>query len=154
MAPKTGEIKIAFKGFNWSSAFWAGIGQVVRMIGALLTMSYYLDPAFFGVWSPLMMPSNAAPPVSFFVLSFVVNFGLGAMFFALFSWVRPVIDTKNPSRATISFSSLVFGLSIVPYTASLLLLINLPLLLILEWAVESLAIFLVWTYVVARLIKT
>ena len=41
------------------------IALIVHWIFAYVGMDYYLDPAYFPVWSKLMMPTAGPPPASF-----------------------------------------------------------------------------------------
>ncbi len=40
------------------------LAQIVHTLESILTMGYYTDPAYFQVWSKVMMPAAGPPPAS------------------------------------------------------------------------------------------
>jgi len=119
------------------------VSLVVHMAGAMLMLDFYTDPQFFPVWSPLMMPSggSGAPPASFVVYSLIFSFVVGMALAAVFLEIRHSLDNASVLRTGTHFGVLMFLMSVVPATLALLLLINIPALLVVEWAFESLVIY-------------
>jgi len=119
------------------------IAQIIHTVGAILSMSYYTDPANAHLWSKLMMPSAGPPPASFMYMSFL--FGFIGMF--LFSWVYSVIKKSVPGNSLISkgftYGIIVTLIALVPGHLAMILLLSLPVNLIIVWAGEGLAINLV-----------
>lgn len=131
---------------------FAVIAQIVHTAGAMLMMKYYQDPAYFAVWSRLMMPAEGPPPPSFTYFS--LSFGLvgGILFALVYDIVRSSFAGETYARKGLYFGALVFLVSGIPGFLSLYLLINLPAVLLLEWAFEGLLVDLAAGVAVARVI--
>ena len=130
---------------------FAAIGQIVHNLGSIMTMGFYLDPAYFPVWSRLMMPTAGPPPMTFFYYSMafgIINGILLALVYAVIRNGVPGVRTKR--GATYGF--LVFLVAGLPGTLSLYLLVNLPSALIAYWAFENLIIYVIGGAVFGRLI--
>jgi hypothetical protein len=116
---------------------FAIIAQIINSLGAYMTMSYYLLKDYFPVWSKLMMPAAGPPPVYFFVLSFVFNFVIGALFALVYTLIKTALPKPTWLRG-LYYGLLVFLVGGIPGYFAMVLLINLPFGLVLFWAVESL----------------
>ncbi len=143
---------------NWKRVIIAGIvfviiAQIVHTGFAFLSMDYYLDETYFPVWSKIMMPGPGPPPAEFMYYS--IFFGLiGGILFAL---VYAVIGIHSPGN-TVANKGLMYGFLIflvagIPGALSMFLLINLPAMLIVTWAIENLIIYLIGGVVTAKLVK-
>lgn len=129
------------------------ISYVVHMIGAMASMGYYTMPEYFSVWSKIMMPAAGPPPVEFTLYSLVFGF-IGALLFVLIYWaVRPVLKGMSELKAGATYGFGVFLIAGFPGMLSMILLINLPLFLTVEWAAEGLVIDLVCGAIVAKLMS-
>jgi hypothetical protein len=127
------------------------VAQVVHTVGAMATMGYYYDAAYFAVWSKIMMPAAGPPPPEFTYLSLAVGFMTSLIFVYAYVLLKKAVPGKDwPSRG-INYGILLFLLGTVPATFSLLLLINLPPLLVADWALEGLVIALAGGLAAARL---
>jgi hypothetical protein len=132
---------------------YAVIAQIIHTVGAMLMMSYYVLEEYFPVWSKIMMPNAGPPPTSFMVYGIIYALVTGLLFTLVYVRIKDAIQWKGAVRKGLCYGMLVFALAGVPMILSLHLLINLPLMLILEWAAESLLIYLVNGMIVARLCK-
>lgn len=138
--------------------FWAGIlfavlAQVVHSAGAFLTMGYYTMPQYLQVWSKIMMPSAGPPPASFYVYSLVFGIVSGVLFALVYGIVRSSVPGNTSAKKGITYGLLVFLVGGIPGYLALLLLVNLPSVLILYWAFESLVIYIIGGALVARIVK-
>lgn len=126
----------------WAAINFAVVSWIVHTLGAILTMSYYTDPKYFSLWSPLMMPSNGPPGGAFYVASFAVSLAIGIIFAIFYHSLKTSLPGQG-RRKGIAYGFLLFGLAGVPFTLTILMLFAVPLPLLLGWAAESLVIYLV-----------
>ena len=139
-----------FKRFFAAAILFAVLGQVVHTVGAILTMGYYTDPAYFPVWSKIMMPGAGPPPASFYLVS--IGFGLIAalIYTYVYEAVKRCLPGADYVNKGLSFGALLFLLAL-PTTFMLIELINLPLGLITAWTVEELVVTLLGGVIIARI---
>ncbi|VVB67825.1 Uncharacterised protein [Candidatus Norongarragalina meridionalis] len=125
------------KNIVFGAIAFAVIAQVVHMAEAMLTMSYYTDPAYFDVWSKVMMPGPGAPPMSFYLYS--ISFALIAG--ALFTYVYTVVRNGLPKKgAGVKYGALVWLVAGLPGSMTMYLLFNLPASLFAIWAATALIV--------------
>ncbi len=141
-----------WKGILIVGVVLAIIAQIVHTIGASLTMGYYQDPAYFKVWSKLMMPSEGPPPASFVLASLGHGLITSIIFAFVYSMIKGAIPGGTPVRKGLNYGLLIFLIAGVTFPLTLLLLINLPLGLILSWSAEALVIYLIGGLLVVRFI--
>ncbi|MBU1120353.1 hypothetical protein KJ660_00580 [Candidatus Micrarchaeota archaeon] len=129
------------------------IAQIIHSVGAMVSMSYYMDPAYFAVWSKIMMPSESAPPMEFYYFS--VGFGLIAalLYAGVYGVIKNGIPGKNWMNKGLSYGFILFLVATIPSSLSMILLINLPLMLIVLWTIEGLVISLLGGIVIAKMIQ-
>jgi len=130
------------------------IALIVHWIFAFVGMAYYLDPAYFPVWSKIMMPTAGPPPVSFFYYSLTFNIISGILFALVYTVIGSCVPGKRFMSRGLMYGFLVFLVGAIPGYLALYLLINLPTGLIALWAVEGLITYLIGGMVVAKLIST
>jgi len=135
------------------AAIWAVITEVVHTVGAILAMPYYLMEEYFPVWSKVMMPAAGPPPASFYVYGIVYGLIAGFLFAVVYNIVKDSVPGKSAAKKGLAYGLMVFAVAGLPVAFTLHLLINLPCVLILAWAVESLVIYLVNGMIVAKLCK-
>jgi len=135
--------KILFGGIAF-----AVIAQVVRTVEAVLTMDYYLDPAYFGTWSKIMMPEAGAPPVEFYIYSVLFALITGIFFAYVYSAVKSALPRKNKG---LHYGVLVFFVAGAPFGMTAFLLFNVPCGLLAVWAVTSLVVYLAAGWAVERI---
>ncbi|MFZ5365645.1 MAG: hypothetical protein ACOZBH_05640 [Patescibacteria group bacterium] len=115
------------------------LAQVLHMVEAQLTMNYYMDEAYFGVWSKIMMPEAGPPPAGFYYYS--IGFSLvGWIFFVLVYYILGSAIYGSKAVKGLWYGLFMFLVGGVPGFLMLLLLINLPIALVLWWMFFSLII--------------
>ncbi|MFH1751782.1 MAG: hypothetical protein ABH821_02490 [archaeon] len=129
------------------------IALIVHSAGAMAGMNYYLEPEYFPVWSQIMMPNAEPPGTEFYALSMLFNFIAGLIFAGFYVFVKNLFKDKSKLLQGAKFGGLLFVLITIPSTLSMILLINLPLTLIVLWAVESLVIFKLSGIAFVKLLK-
>lgn len=145
------------KKIQWKKALLAGvvyviIATVVRQIEAILTMSYYTEPQYFGVWSKLMMPKSGPPPASFMVWSLLFSYITGVTLAAGYDFIKDLLPKKFWTRV-LNFTDLVICLMIVFFSLPVYLLLNLPMGLLLSWLVSGFIIVFSATAVFVKMLK-
>jgi len=128
------------------------VAQALHFIEAQLTMDYYTDEAYFGVWSKIMMPEMGPPPASFMYYS--VGFGLITWIF--FVLVYYLLGSAVPGRKAgrgVMYGLLMFLVGGIPGFLMLILLINLPLGIVFWWMGTGLIISLLNGLIVALIVK-
>lgn len=134
------------KGLCWrilvSILIWTVIAQIMHVLGAALSMDYYKDPAYAGVWSRIMMPGEGSPPAIFHVLSLALGLVSGALYVGVYVLIRRGIPGKKAAVRGLAYGAMLFCVAAVPGAMAQVLLLNLPVALIVGWAVEELVIVL------------
>lgn len=130
---------------------FAVIGQIVHTLGAVPTMSYYMDPTYFAVWSKLMMPAAGPPPATFFYYSIAFGIIGGVLLALVYALIYSGIPGLKTKRGVV-YGLMIFLAAGVPGALSLYLLVNLPSALIAYWALENLITYLLGGAVFGRLI--
>lgn len=134
-----------------SGAIFAAVAQAIHTAGAYLSMNYYINPAYSGVWSRLMM---SIEPGSFFnsftYLSMAAAFITGIIFAFAYALFRASVPGKDVISRGLSYGFIVLLISAIPGYLSLYLLVNMPAMLIFYWAAESAAIYLISGLAVAK----
>jgi len=131
---------------------FALVAQVVHTLGTFPTMEFYVDPAYFNVWSKIMMPTTGPPPMSFFYYAIAFNVVTGILLASVYSIICEGIPRTGVKRG-LFYGIILFLAAGIPSSLSMYLLINLPVALIAWWSLESLAIYLIGGVVIAWLIK-
>jgi len=137
---------------NWGKILlaalaYAVIAQAVHIAGAIADMPYYTDPAYFAVWSPVMMPGAAPPPAEFYMLSIGSGIVMGAIFAYGYSLVGKALrggksfKAEKPWQTGAKYGLLVFGLAGLS-SLTMPMLFNIPFALAFSWSVQALAICL------------
>lgn len=133
-----------------AAVVFAIVAQIVHTTGAVVTMGYYTNPAYFALWSNLMMPNQGPPGTDFLIASIIVNLAVGAILAGAYLVLKPGIPGKG-LRKGINYGILLFLVAGVPGYLSTYLLLAVPAMLLLDWAVESLIIYLVLGATLAKL---
>jgi uncharacterized membrane-anchored protein len=138
----------------WGKVLLVGIiftvvSTVVHQIEAVLTMKYYVDPQYFGVWSRLMMPSNGPPPAEFMITSLIFSFATGVSIALIYYYLKDLLP-KNVMRRTFLFADLLIATSFVFFTLPVYLMFNVPVGLLVSWFISS---FLIITTASAVIVK-
>lgn len=132
---------------------FAVLAQVIHTIGAYLTMSYYMMPEYFSIWSKIMMPTAGPPPTSFMVYSLLFSLISGILIALVYGIVKNSVPGKTTAKKGLNYGLLLFLVAGIPGYLSMLLLINLPALLLLYWVFETLILDLIGCIIIARIMK-
>jgi hypothetical protein len=97
------------------------IAQVIHTLESILTLDYYMDPAYFGVWSKIMMPTAGPPPAAFYCYSVTFALVSWAIFGFVYEKLEGAIREKGEIRRGLKFGILVFLIAGIP---TILLLVS------------------------------
>jgi hypothetical protein len=145
------------KNIKWGGVFWGAIvftiiGLIVSNATAYLTMSYYKAPAYFEVWSKVMMPEAGPPPMSFFAISIFFSFLTGLILSYLYAFIKELLP-KSYWQKVNCFASIVIGLSFVLFTLTVYLLFNVPLGLLAAWFLSSIVAYYLSSMAIVKIVK-
>ena len=151
MAKKTAKNKVGI----WILAIvlYTILAQIIHSIFAMLTMDYYMNPAYAMVWSKVMMPGFGPPPVSFCVYSIIFGLITALLFVFVFDMVRNSLKGRTKVLTGIHYGFIVCLLTAIPTLFMLILLINLPFSLLIVWFIEYVIIFVGGGVIVSLLMK-
>jgi len=145
------------KNIRWNKVLLSGfiylvIAAIVRQIEAIITMNYYKMPAYFGLWSKVMMPKAGHPPLKFFLISFLFSLLTGITLAVLYEIIKEKLEKKYWMRI-LNFTLLTAWLSLIFFTLPVYLIFNAPIALILCWFVSATVIFFLATIVFTKILK-
>lgn len=129
------------------------VAQIIHTIGAFLEMGYYYIEEYFPVWSKIMMPTAGPPPMSFYVYSISFAFVSGLMFALVYAFIKHGLPNKSIVNRGLIYGVLVFMVAGIPCLLAMYLLINLPLMLLVSWAVQDLVIYLLMGVITAYIVR-
>ncbi|MEK6978719.1 MAG: hypothetical protein AABW86_00720 [Candidatus Micrarchaeota archaeon] len=129
------------------------IGQIAWTLETIVDMAHYANPAYFGVWSKLMMPTAGAPPTEFFIVSVVVSLIGWAIFACAYSVFGGAIKAKNELEKGVKFGGWIFLLATLPGSLSMYMLFNLPAMLLVSWTIVGLVLNLVAGVLAVKVMK-
>ena len=130
------------------------IALIINTVSAMLTMSYYLDPNYFEVWSKLMMPTAGPPPAEFTYYSIAFSFIAGLIYSFVYSKAMVLFKTKSALKKGLKYGFGLFLLAGIPFFLSVYLLINLPLGLLISWLIfNGLIQYLLGGIAIAEIVK-
>ena len=132
---------------------FAIVSQVVHTVESMLTMDYYMDEAYFQVWSKLMMPTAGPPPTEFYIASITSAVIIALIYAAAYDIIKGSLPGKTTMKKGLQYGIMLFVLVQIPGLLGMYLLINLPVLLLVYWAIGSLAILLIGGIVIAKIVK-
>jgi len=141
-----------WRGILLTAIALTGAGLVVHTIESMLTLAYYMDPTYFGVWSKLMMPAAGPPPTTFYYYSVAFALLGWGVFAFVYDKLGRAIEQKCPIRRGLKFGALVFLIAGIPGALTMYLLINLPTGLLAVWTLDQLILYLIGGVVAAKLI--
>jgi hypothetical protein len=128
------------------------VGMIVHSLGAIAEMGYYLNPAYFPVWSKVMMPGPGPPGTKFYALSFLFGFIGWLLAAAIYSRVKGCLPGTTAKKG-LKYGAIIFLLATLPGSLSMFLLFNLPKGLIGAWTIEGLIVDLLAGIIIAKLVK-
>lgn len=142
---------------NWGKLILAGViytvvATVIHEAEAFLDMKYYVDPAFFGLWSKIMMPSAGPPPASFFITSAIITFATGVMLALVYYYIYDLLPA-NFRKRVFFFTDLMIGANLIFFTMPAYLMFNIPLALLVSWFVSTFVILLIAAFTFVKILK-
>ncbi len=152
------------KTLHWKKILIAGfwytvVAEVMMQVEIFFTMKYYQDPAFFGLWSKVMMPDSPAggpaagsPPISFFLISLLFTYLTGCTLAAVFEFIHSLFG-KNYWGKVIGFTDILVGLAIVFATFPMYLLFNVPIALLAWWLGASWITIFISTTIFVKVLR-
>ena len=143
---------------NWkriiiAAIVFAIIAQVLHTVESMLTMDFYMDPEYFGVWSKLLMPTAGPPPAEFFYASVISSLIIALIYAVFYDVVRGSLPGKTFIKKGLQYGIILFMIVQIPGLLGMYLLVNLPTLLLVYWGISSLVISLIGGIVFAKIIK-
>jgi hypothetical protein len=129
------------------------IGEAVHIIESMLTLGYYMDPTYFGVWSKIMMPGPGPPPAEFYYYSVIFALITWAIFGFAYEKLGRAMPEKNVFDKGLQFGGMIFLIAGIPTLLSMYLLINLPRGLLAAWTTTALILYLIGGVLAAKLMK-
>ncbi|KKQ25607.1 MAG: hypothetical protein US39_C0006G0045 [Microgenomates group bacterium GW2011_GWC1_37_12b] len=144
--------EISWKKVILSGAIFTVISFVIRQVEALLTMGYYTDPQYFGLWSKLMMPSNGPPPAEFMITSLVFTFVTGVSLALIYYYLRKHLP-ENKKQRIFYFADLMVAMSFLFFTLPAYLMFNIPVGILVSWFIASFIILLSASFIFVKIIK-
>ncbi len=130
---------------NWKQLALAAvafvvIAQVIHTLGAIWMMDYYKDPAYFPLWSKLMMPNDGPPGADFYIVSLISSFITGLIFAGAYPLVANNLPGKGVTKG-VNYGIFIFFVVGVTFMLSVKLLFAVPGALLGGWVAESLVIY-------------
>lgn len=142
-----------WRGIGLTGIVMMVVGQIVHTVESAVTIGYYMDPTYFGVWSRIMMPAAGPPPAAFYAYS--IGFGLvsWAIFGYVYARLGRAVEKEAEGRRGLEFGVLIFLVAGIPGALTMYLLINLPAGLLASWILSQLILYLIGGAIAARLIN-
>jgi hypothetical protein len=128
------------------------IATIVRQMEVIWTMKYYIQPAYFGVWSKLMMPTAGPPPPEFMITSLILTFASGMGLTIIYYYLKEYLPTGFWKRSTF-FADILVSTSFIFFTLPVYLLFNLPTALLGWWFVSTFVIVLLTSVLIVKIVK-
>lgn len=128
------------------------VAQVIHTIESMLTMSYYTDPAYFTVWSKIMMPTAGPPPTEFYYYSLTFSFITGLFFTVAYTVVEKSVPGNTFVKKGLIYGLLIWLVGGLSGSLAMVLLINLPVDLIAYWTVSGLIVDLMAGVVITKIV--
>ena len=127
------------------------VSFIIHFISAYaVEMPYYQDPQTASLWSTIMMPTAAAPPMSFIIISFIFGIIGGILFGGVYGVLKAGIPGK---RKGLLFGFLIFLIAQLPSAMMMVLILNIPPALIAIWTIDGLVIYLLGGMLAEKIIK-
>jgi len=130
------------------------IAQIIHTLSTILTMDYYYNPAYFLIWSKIMMSIEGPPPAEFYYYSLAFAFITGLIYSFIYSRIRVFFKQKSALRKGLKYGFALFLIAGIPSFFTMFLLINLPFELLISWLIfDSLIAYLIGGMAIAKIVK-
>ncbi len=137
----------------FSALIFMLIAQTIHIIGSVIFQQYYVSSDYYYLWSKIMMPHPGPPPSLFYILSFTFNFIIGILLSIGYRIIKAGIPGTELLNKGLLYGLIIFIVGVIPGHLALILFINLPIALIVDWAAENLIIDLLGGIAIARINK-
>jgi hypothetical protein len=144
--------EISIKKLLLTSVIFTVVSFILHQIEAIITMNYYLDPQYFGVWSKAMMPSAGPPPPSFMITSLIFSFVTGVSITLIYYYLKDHLP-KDTKKRIFYFADLMAGTSFLFSTLPMYLMFNVPVGLLVSWFISNFIILTIGSFVMVKIIK-
>lgn len=128
------------------------IAVIVHQVEAMLTMGYYMNPSYAGLWSKLMMPKAGPPPAEFMIISTVITFVTGVSLAVIYYYLRDHLPKGSKKRA-LYFADLMVATSFIFFTLPSYLMFNVPIGILVSWFISSFIILTISSFALVKIIK-
>ena len=144
------------QGIHWGKVIGIGvlfavISMVVRQLEMLWTIQYYTDPAYFGLWSPLMMPKAGPPPPEFFIFSIISSIFTGMALTLIYYYLREYLP-KGYWKRSFFFADVLVATSFIFFTVPVALLFHIPYGLLAWWFGSTFVIVSASSLVIVKMV--
>jgi hypothetical protein len=129
------------------------VAQVIHTIESMLTMNYYTDPAYFTVWSKIMMPTTGSPPTEFYYYSLTFSFIAGLLFTVVYTIFEKSVPGNTFVKKGLMYGLLMWLVGGLSGSLAMVLLINLPIDLIAYWTVSGLIVDLIAGIAITKIVS-
>jgi len=148
--------RLPVKKIPWGRVLLSGfiytvIANVVHILEAFVTRSYYSMPEYAGVWSKLLMPHAGRPSPQFLALSLLFGLIVGMFLAFVYVAIKDVLPQPTWS-CSFSYAGLVIGFELVLYILPVYLLFNVPVALLISWTISYSVIFLLASILFVRIL--
>lgn len=130
-----------FKQIIYSAIAYTVLAEIVNTVESVFLIGYYMNPAYFSLWSKIMMPTHGPPTATFYLVSILFTLISGVIFAWFYSLVKSLIPGKDV-RKGLNYGLLLFLVAGVPFTLTIYLILAVPTMLLLGWAIGSLVVYL------------
>lgn len=142
---------IKFSKILWCTLAYTIIATTLHQIEAIFTKNFYMIQDYLGTWSKLMMPNEGPPGLLFIIVSLLFTLISGFILASVYYFLKDHL-AQNYWEKVISFTLLLFFISIVIFTLPCILLFHLPIELLLIWILTSIFIFFFGSLVFVKII--
>jgi len=142
---------------RWGKVILAGliyfiIALIARQVDIIFTVNYFKMPAYFGVWSKLLMPGTGPPPLKFYIVSILFSLLAGLTIAFVFEIIKEKLAVGYWKKV-FEFTCLTILLNIVSFSLPVYLLFNVPIGLLLSWLVTNIVVIFLSTLAFAKILK-
>src|SRR3989344_2420666 len=150
---KNGRKGIPFGKVLLAGVIFAIISQIIHMLEASINMAYYTDPAYFALWSKVMMPGAGAPPAEFFITSMIFGTITALLYAYVYITIRGSIKDGSPWMRGLKFGWLLFLVAGLPMFLMNYLIIAIPFGLNIGWLASSFLSYLIGGTAIGKILE-
>jgi hypothetical protein len=141
---------------EWGKVLLAGalytvVATVVHSVESMVTLNYYMDPRYLGVWSKIMMPNVGPPPPEFMIMSLIFSLTTGVSIALIYYYLKDILPKQIPGRIFM-FADLLVATSFIFFSLPTYLLFNVPMGLLGSWFISSFVILLSASWMIVKIV--